>query len=335
MIWACPACRRSLESRESELCCDGCEARYPSVDGIPDLRLPAETWIDFEEDNARARRLVEDTRDLPIEAMVRAVFEAQSPGDARRVAIRTRQVLEGPERLRRQIDGWLGPVVRKEGRFLDLGCGAGSLLAAATDRTPASRDGDRTRIGIDVSMTWLVVARRLVREWGGTPILAAALADALPLPDRVVSGVVSLDVIEHVGDPRRYLREVNRVLAPGGHIAISTPNRYSLAAEPHVFVWGVGWMPRSLQQPYVRWRSGKEYAFVRLLGHRELRRLFIEETDLRVRILTPTIPDEEIGGFPRYRRLLASLYNRLVSIRALRWVFLEVGSFFRVVGERI
>jgi len=80
--------------------------------------------------------------------------------------------------------------------------------------------------------------RRTPRACGGDPLLAAAHAEALPLADGAVSGVISLDVIEHVAEPRRYLREIERVLAPGGNTALSTPNRFSLAAEPHVFVWG-------------------------------------------------------------------------------------------------
>ena len=84
----------------------------------------------------------------------------------------------------------------------------------------------------------MAARRRTPRACGGDPLLAAAHAEALPLADGAVSGVISLDVIEHVAEPRRYLREIERVLAPGGNTALSTPNRFSLAAEPHVFVWG-------------------------------------------------------------------------------------------------
>ena len=89
-------------------------------------------------------------------------------------------------------------------------------------------------LGIDVSMTWLVVAKRLISESCRQPVLAASLADALPLADDSVSCVVSLYVIEHVVDPRTYLSEISRVTKSGGYVALATPNRYSLTAEPHV-----------------------------------------------------------------------------------------------------
>jgi len=44
--------------------------------------------------------------------------------------------------------------------MLDLGCGGGALMAGAAA-------GGYKSMGIDVSMTWLIVAQRMVKEWGG------------------------------------------------------------------------------------------------------------------------------------------------------------------------
>ena len=180
----------------------------------------------------------------------------------------------------------------------------------------------------------MAARRRTPRACGGDPLLAAAHAEALPLADGAVSGVISLDVIEHVAEPRRYLREIERVLAPGGNTALSTPNRFSLAAEPHVFVWGVGWLPRRWQKAYVHWRSGRPYDFVRLLSHRELRRVFRTETSLAAEIFAPQIPAEEITHFSRRRTWLASAYNRLVTRRGWQWLFLRIGPFFRIIARK-
>ncbi len=67
---------------------------------------------------------------------------------------------------------WLEPCVSR-GIFLDLGCGPGMLLAAAAEEGYQG-------IGVDVSLVWLVVAHRLIEARGGRPVLAAALAEALP-----------------------------------------------------------------------------------------------------------------------------------------------------------
>ena len=61
--------------------------------------------------------------------------------------------------------------------------------------------------------------------------LSFALADgmALPFRDRVFDLVLSHAVIEHVSDATLYLRECARVLAPGGHVYLSTAPYLSFA----------------------------------------------------------------------------------------------------------
>lgn len=181
-------------------------------------------------------------------------------------------------------------------------------------------------------MVWLVVARWLILQWGGDPELVAANAESLPLMDGSVAGVVSLDVIEHVADPAAYLSEINRVTVPGGAIALSTPNRYSLAAETHVSVWGVGWLPYSLQKKYVRWRRGAEYELTRLLSVRQVGRLLQRHTSFHYEIQVPPVPEEEIAHFLTYRALLAKLYNRLALLSGMRGLLRTIGPFFRIVG---
>jgi SAM-dependent methyltransferase len=200
------------------------------------------------------------------------------------------------------------------------------LLAAAAAH-------GRSGIGVDVSLVWLVVAQRLIRESGGTPVLAAALAEALPLATASIGAVLSLDVIEHVADQRAYLQQIDRVLRPGGIVALSTPNRFSLAAEPHVGVWGVGWLPRRWQRPYAESRSGRSYESTRLLGARELGRL-LSSTSLACVIVAPAIPDEEWARFAAYRRRLASIYNRLIRYAPFRRASLLLGPFFRIIGTK-
>lgn len=257
--------------------------------------------------------------------MVRAVYARRPGWDEGRIALRTDQVLASPARLNDDVIGWLKNSFT--GRFLDLGCGAGMLLAAAA-RLPGQG------IGIDVSMTWLVVAKRLILEHGGVPVLAAALGEALPLADGILDAVVSLDVIEHVRDPDAYLREIDRVTSGGGTIALSMPNRYSLTSEPHVFVWGVGWLPTRYQAAFVRWRSGKIYDDTRLMSSYELRRRLAKSTKFDVRVVIPPVPPFELARFTRVKALLATAYNRSRNLSAVRWILLLIAPFFHVVGVR-
>jgi SAM-dependent methyltransferase len=280
--------------------------------------------MEYESDREQARRTASECAGMPAEWIVRHIYSSRPGWTEADVTLRVRQVMSAPARLRRELQEWLRPCLPDDGVFLDLGCGPGMLIAAAAGRRA---------IGVDVSLTWLVAARQLKLEAGSEPVLAAAAAEALPLPDQSVDSIVSLDVIEHVADPEPYLREIDRVAKRGGHIALSTPNRFSLTAEPHVRLWGVGWLPRPLQKRYVEWH-GKNYDFIRLLDSRERRRILRNNTSFDCRILIPRVAQEEIAHFPRYRARLATLYNGLVASRWTRWPFLGFGPFFHVVGTK-
>jgi len=236
------------------------------------------------------------------------------------------QVVAGPERLRFELNDWLKPILQSEGIFVDVGCGNGTLLAATAS---LGRQG----IGLDVSMVWLQVAARMIEAYGGRPVLAAAMAEAIPLADNAVSGVVSLDVVEHVNEPAPYLKEIDRVTKPGGFLALATPNRFSLSAEPHVSLWGVGLLPRPLQKHYVRWRRGESYEFTRLLSPYEAARLMRRFTKFRMMVMIPPVPEQQLARFSKRRRFLAQLYNYLLALGMER-VPLPICPFFRIVGLR-
>lgn len=326
-LWRCPACRGGLQESARSLHCTTCDRHYDLVDGIPDFRLSIPSWLDVAADTATARELSD--AQLPLDELVREVFERQTASDPQRVERRTREILDGPKRLQEDLDGWLKPVIA-DGQFLDLGCGGGMLLAAAAEQNPSA-----PVIGIDVSMTWLVVAKRMVAERGGRALLAAAMAEALPFASESIPAVVSLDVIEHVDMPDPYLAEIDRVLQIGGRAALSTPNRFSLTAEPHVFVWGVGWLPQRFQRAFVRWRSGKPYNYTVLLSSFGLRRKVRKNTQLRFRIQVPQVASSNVAHFGARKAAAARIYNALADSRALRPLFLCIAPFFRLTGSKV
>jgi 2-polyprenyl-3-methyl-5-hydroxy-6-metoxy-1,4-benzoquinol methylase len=325
LFWCCPRCHGSLRTARDALACESCGAGYPVIDDIPDLRVSRPVWIDIDADRESARQLAAAGPKLDVRDLVRMVFAKRDAWDEARITTRTAQVLDAVTRLRAAFDDWLRPVMREKS-ILDIGCGPGMLTAAIAGT-------DRVALGIDASLVWLVVAKRLVQAQGGCPVLAAALAEALPLRNGAVGAVVALDVIEHVGDLPGVLREIDRVTAGGGVVLLSTPNRFTLAAEPHVHVWGVGWLPRRIQAPYVRWRSGLSYEYTRTLSAWEALRTLRRHTRLTWTLQVPRVPDDEIARFPRMRAALARAYNRLTRVRALRLLWLAVGPFYRVLGR--
>lgn len=98
---------------------------------------------------------------------------------------------------------------------LDVGCGVGRLLKAITPQVAAS-------VGIDVSAEMIERART---NLSGLPVtLHHGDGTSLqPVPDASVDGVISLVVFQHIPDPQitlGYLRDVGRVLKPGGWAAL-------------------------------------------------------------------------------------------------------------------
>ena len=113
--------------------------------------------------------------------------------------------------------------VRIRGRVLDAGCGGGGMPLSFAEEAHAA-------VGIDPILRFDRAGVTLGRE-RGLQNLHFALADgmALPFRDGAFDLVLSHAVIEHVADAPLYLRECARVLAPGGHMYLSTSPYLSFA----------------------------------------------------------------------------------------------------------
>jgi 2-polyprenyl-3-methyl-5-hydroxy-6-metoxy-1,4-benzoquinol methylase len=57
------------------------------------------------------------------------------------------------------------------------------------------------------------------------------LNNSLPYSDSTFDAVVSLEVIEHLENPRHFVREIARILRVNGRCLISTPNQISLSSK--------------------------------------------------------------------------------------------------------
>ncbi len=101
---------------------------------------------------------------------------------------------------------------------LDLGSGAGAdVLISARRVGPTGR-----AIGLDMTDEMLDLARHNVEQAGlGNVEFHKGYIEDIPLPDASVDVVISNCVLNLSGDKRQVLREVARVLRPGGRFAIS------------------------------------------------------------------------------------------------------------------
>ena len=109
--------------------------------------------------------------------------------------------------------------------LLDLGCGTGFTVACGR------RLGQWT--GLDTSTE----ALRLARQRVPSATWIKGTATALPFPDASFDGLTCLDVIEHIKDDLSVVREIHRVLAPGGVGVLTVPG-WPLLFGPHDLALG-------------------------------------------------------------------------------------------------
>jgi SAM-dependent methyltransferase len=163
--------------------------------------------------------------------------------------------------------------------------------------------------------------------------LVACSAEHLPFRDDSFDLVVAGDVIEHVPDPVAMVRSCHRVLRGGGSLWLATPNRLSPTPEPHVRLWGVGYLPRPLGRAYVRLARGTDYHEINTLSHRRLARV-LEATGGRGRIVAPPIVPATKARHGRLARLAIGVYNGACRVPVVSKALLLVAPLFHAVVRK-
>jgi SAM-dependent methyltransferase len=153
----------------------------------------------------------------------------------------------------------LGSVVGASTRLLDVGCGRRGLGKALLARAGLV-------VGVDPDEPALRENHEIARR-------AVGVAEHLPFADRSFDVASLRFVVEHLPDPQRVFGELARVVAPGGRVAILTPNdrnpvtwiiravpnRYHGAIRKRMFGGG--------EDPYpTRYRANSAVTLDRMLG---------------------------------------------------------------------
>ena len=140
---------------------------------------------------------------------------------------------------------------RIHGHILENGCGIGMYVEQL------SKLGGKV-IGLEYDF------ERAAQAGMNSPHILNAAGESLPLPTSMFDLILSHEVIEHVHNDRAAIREMIRVLKPGGRTVIFCPNR-GYPFETHGIYWKgkyyfgnkflVNYLPRSLRDklaPHVR-----------------------------------------------------------------------------------
>ena len=323
-VLRCPVCKGMLSLRPQELVCLLCQRAYPIVLGIPDLRIYEDPLIPLEDDYRKGEKIQAESERLNFAELVHYYWSLPTypptPTDLRQRFIR--HVLTDEQR----IEGYKDKIGQGTS-FLDVGCGAAALVKVA-------QQSHRFAVGCDVAFRWLLIARKRLREAGLPANLVCCCADYLPFSEDVFDTVASVSLLEHLPQPGAVIDELGRVAKRGGSIFVWTTNRFSLAPEPHVRVWGVGFLPRRWMPAYVKWRRGMAYEGKHLLSCFELRRLLGRARLSPVEFSLPVVTAADRRDLRGLERAGARIFSWLAKYALFRWPLIVVSPAIQAVAGR-
>jgi SAM-dependent methyltransferase len=274
------------------LTCEGCAAVYTRVDDVPVL-LP----------EALSEQQTSQTRYF--DAAFSGYGDAYAPENWRRSFVR---------RIFAALE------IRKgSGPYLDVGVGGSGATVIEAARLGVEATG------CDLSVPGVVHASRLARseQVGERARFVACAAEALPFPDEAFACASSVAVLEHLDDDAAAVRELARVVRPGGRVWITVPLAYRYILPP---LWPVYFRhDRELGHK----RHYDEAGLVRVLERTELRHVGTTYTGHAVKVLQLAL-DRLLPVSASRRDRLWWVLERL-DLRAVRrpWGALQLNAVFQ------
>ena len=117
------------------------------------------------------------------------------------------------ESKRPVIEAMIRQYLKKDLTLVDVGCGRG------LETVIAYKDAVNVSIGVDVSVA--------IKDNNTVDFRVRGSAEMIPLASNSVDLVISQELIEHLKNPEDFFAEAARILKPGGHFILATPNLLS------------------------------------------------------------------------------------------------------------
>lgn len=261
---------------------------------------------------------------------VRNFWNEASCGENLYLPGQDREAYEAQAKKRYELEPYIlkfaGFESAKAKRVLEIGVGLGA------DHQNFAQSG-ADLYGIDLTERAIEHTKRRLNAFGLSSKLAVGDAEKLSFPDNYFDRVYSWGVLHHSPDTHTAIREVARVLKPGGVAKIMIYNMWSMVG---VMLWiryallrGRPFM--SLKTVYSRYLESpgtKAYTF------EEAQRLFedFSEVDIRTVLTHGDLLESEAGQ--RHRGAMLSIARKLWPRWLIRALFPNAGLFMLIEAKK-
>lgn len=213
-LLCCINCKGKLETEKRGMYCGRCKISFALEDGVYDF-------------NKKNDRLVEEYQK----------FQAKS--DPYNFIRAPKIIIEGHERKREILKHFFDEYDVKGKKILDVGSGEG---------IPPLLKGCRLGIIQDISKNTLKKSQKSAAKEGiADKFIFISCKEDLPVSSDSLDLVFAGEIIEHVEDPSKFLRELFRVLKPHGKMVLTTPNSKAIIFRILGFKYSKGPQHISLQ----------------------------------------------------------------------------------------
>ncbi len=137
-------------------------------------------------------------------------------------------------------------------QILEISCGMGGTLVALAQ-------AGAHPVATEFNHAYCTIASQRSQRYDLNLPIINAVGEDIPFADNSFDLAICWDIVEHVQNPAAMLRELRRVVRPGGRVLLTIINRWAWR-DPHYHIRGLNWLPRPLADRIVARRTQSKQA---------------------------------------------------------------------------